>query len=225
MYYKVLIVEDDPMVSMINEQYVNRNKAFRVVEKCKDGKSALEYLENNDVDLIVLDVYMPLMDGFETLRQIRKNKKSVDIIMVTAANDRASLEEALHLGVVDYLVKPFTYDRFRIALDKYVSHLAVLKDLDTLNQKNIDFIIENSHKKSEELYPKGIQEKTMQIILDEMKKNPSRWTTGDEIAERIGLTGVTVRKYLNYLTEKGILLSEIDYETGGRPCMRYRLST
>lgn len=224
MYYKVLIVEDDPMVSMINEQYVNRNKAFRVVEKCKDGKSALEYLENNDVDLIVLDVYMPLMDGFETLRQIRKNKKSVDIIMVTAANDRASLEEALHLGVVDYLVKPFTYDRFRIALDKYVSHLAALKDLDMLNQKNIDFIIENSHKKSEELYPKGIQEKTMQIILDEMKKNPSRWTTGDEIAERIGLTGVTVRKYLNYLTEKGILLSEIDYETGGRPCMRYRFS-
>lgn len=224
MDYKVLIVEDDPMVSMINEQYVNRNKAFRVVKKCKDGKSALEYLENNDVDLIVLDVYMPLMDGFETLRQIRKNKKSVDIIMVTAANDRASLEEALHLGVVDYLVKPFTYDRFRIALDKYVSQVAALKDLDTLNQKNIDFIIENAHKKSEELYPKGIQEKTLQTILDEMKKNPSKWMTGDEIAERIGLTGVTVRRYLNHLTEKGILLSEIDYETGGRPCMRYKLS-
>ena len=224
MYYNVLIVEDDPMVSMINEQYVNRNKAFRVVQKCKDGKSALEYLENNDVDLIVLDVYMPLMDGFETLRQIRKNKKSVDVIMVTAANDRASLEEALHLGVVDYLVKPFTYDRFRIALDKYVSQIAALKDLDTLNQKNIDFIIENAHKKSEELYPKGIQEKTLQTILDEMKKNPSKWMTGDEIAERVGLTGVTVRRYLNYLTEKGILLSEIDYETGGRPCMRYRIS-
>ena len=154
MDYKVLIVEDDPMVSLINEQYVNRNKAFRVVKKCKDGKSALEYLENNDVDLIVLDVYMPLMDGFETLRQIRKNKKSVDIIMVTAANDRASLEEALHLGVVDYLVKPFTYDRFRIALDKYVSQVAALKDLDTLNQKNIDFIIENAHKKARNSIPK-----------------------------------------------------------------------
>ena len=224
MYYKVLIVEDDPMVSMINEQYVNRNKAFRVVQKCKDGKSALEYLEHNDVDLIILDVYMPLMDGFETLRQIRKNKKSVDVIMVTAANDRASLEEALHLGVVDYLVKPFTYDRFRIALDKYVSQIAALKDIDTLNQKNIDFIIENARKKSEELYPKGIQEKTLQTILDEMKKSPSKWMTGDEIAERIGLTGVTVRRYLNHLAEKGVLLSEIDYETGGRPCMRYRIS-
>ena len=174
MQYKVLIVEDDPMVSMINEQYVNRNKAFAVVGKCKDGKSALDFLEKNDVDLIVLDVFMPLMDGFETLRQIRKNKKSVDIIMVTAANDRASLEEALHLGVVDYLVKPFTYDRFRIALDKYVSHLEAFKNMDTLNQKNIDYIFGNSQKKSDELYPKGIQEKTMQTILDEMKKRQSK---------------------------------------------------
>ena len=151
MYYKVLIVEDDPMVAMINEQYVNRHKTFRVIAKLKDGQSALEYLEQHDVDLIVLDVYMPLMDGFETLRQIRKNQKSVDVIMVTAANDRTSLEEALHLGVVDYLVKPFTYDRFRIALDKYVAQIAALKTLDTLNQKNIDFIIENAYKKGEEL--------------------------------------------------------------------------
>ena len=224
MQYKVLIVEDDPMVSMINEQYVNRNKAFCVVGKCKDGKSALEFLEKNDVALIVLDVFMPLMDGFETLRQIRKNKKSLDIIMVTAANDRASLEEALHLGVVDYLVKPFTYDRFRIALDKYISHLEAFKNMDTLNQKNIDYIFGNSEKKSDELYPKGIQEKTLQTILDEMKKSPSKWLTGDEVAERIGLTGVTVRRYLNHLAEKGVLLSEIDYETGGRPCMRYKLT-
>ena len=224
MQYKVLIVEDDPMVSMINEQYVNRNKAFAVVGKCKDGKSALDFLEKNDVDLIVLDVFMPLMDGFETLRQIRKNKKSVDIIMVTAANDCASLEEALHLGVVDYLVKPFTYDRFRIALDKYVSHLEAFKNMDTLNQQNIDYIFGNSQKKSDELYPKGIQEKTMQTILDEMKKSPSKWLTGDEVAERIGLTGVTVRRYLNHLAEKGVLFSEIDYETGGRPCMRYKLT-
>ena len=48
--------------------------------------------------------------------------------------------------------------------------------------------------------------------------------TGDELSAQIGLTGVTVRRYLNYLTQKGILISEIDYETSGRPCMRYRLS-
>ena len=67
--------------------------------------------------------------------------------MVTAANDRASLEEALHLSVVDYLVKPFTYDRFRIALDKYISHLEAFKNMNTLNQKNIDYIFPQQYMK------------------------------------------------------------------------------
>ena len=64
----------------------------------------------------------------------------------------------------------------------------------------------------------------MRIVLEEMRRDPSKWMTGEELAECIGLTGVTVRRYLNYLAEKGILLSEIDYETGGRPCMRYKLA-
>lgn len=222
--YKVLIVEDDPMVAMINEQYINRHKQFCVVGKCKDGKSALEFLENNAVDLIVLDVFMPHIDGFETLRQIRKKQISVDAIMVTAANDRESLEEALHLGIVDYLVKPFTFDRFRMALDKFIAQTDALKDLGTLNQKNIDFIIDNSRKKSEDLYPKGIQEKTLRLIMEHLKENKDSWLTGDDIAEKVGLTGVTVRRYMNYLAETGMVLSEMNYETGGRPCMLYKIA-
>ena len=98
--YNVLIVEDDPMVAMINEQYVNRHKDFKVVGKCKDGELALSYIQENPVDLIILDVFMPRMNGFETLRELRKEHKSVDVIMVTAANDRESLEEALHLELL-----------------------------------------------------------------------------------------------------------------------------
>ena len=125
--YKVLIVEDDPMVAMINEQYIKRNKNFTVVGKCKDGRSAISFLEANEVDLMILDVYMPLMNGFEALRAIRNKNISVDVIMVTAANDRDSLEEALHLGIVDYLVKPFTVDRFGVALDKFIAQHNALR--------------------------------------------------------------------------------------------------
>lgn len=221
--YKVLIVEDDPMVAMINEKYVKKNKNFEIVGICKDGTSALEFLEENEVDLLVLDVYMPHMDGFETLRKIRNKQIMVDAIMVTAANDRESLEEALHLGIVDYLVKPFTFDRFQAALDKYIVQNNALKDVDTLNQTSIDHIIDNSRKKSEELFPKGIQEKTLQMILEHMKENKNLWLTGDEIAEKIGLTSVTVRRYMNYLVESGRVSGEMNYETGGRPCMKYRI--
>lgn len=221
--YRVLIVEDDPMVTMINEQYIKQNKHFQIAGTCKDGKSALDYLSCNPVDLIILDVYMPHMDGFETLRQIRKKQFSVNAIMVTAANDREALEEALHLGIVDYLVKPFTYERFQIALEKYIAQQSVLKDFQTLNQQNIDFIIENAHKKSEDIKPKGIQNKTLQTLLQCLKEHQHLWLTGDEIAEKVGLTSVTVRRYMNYLVESGSILSEINYETGGRPCMKYRI--
>ena len=221
--YKVLIVEDDPMVAMINEQYIKRNKNFELVGKCSNGSSALDFLDNNDVDLLILDVYMPKMDGFETLRRVRNKKITVDAIMVTAANDRASLEEALHLGIVDYLVKPFTFDRFQMALEKYISQNNALRDFETLNQKNIDHIIDNTRKKSDDLYPKGIQEKTVDLIMEYLKANEGRWFTGDDIAEKVGLTGVTVRRYMNYLAESGRVTGEMNYETGGRPCMKYRI--
>ena len=221
--YKVLIVEDDPMVAMINEQYIKRNKNFTLVGKCNDGMSALNFLEKNDIDLIILDVYMPKMNGFETLREIRNRQITVDVIMVTAANDIDSLEEALHLGVVDYLVKPFTFDRFQMALEKYIAKINALRDIEKLNQSNIDSIIVNSRKNTQDLLPKGIQEKTMQCIMDYLRENSGVWFTGDQIAGEIGLTGVTVRRYMNYLSESGRVIGEMNYETGGRPCMLYKV--
>ena len=221
--YKVLIVEDDPMVAMINEQYIKRNKNFEIVGKCSDGLSALDFLENNTVDLLILDVFMPKMDGFETLRQIRNKQITVEAIMVTAANDRDSLEEALHLGIVDYLVKPFTFDRFQMALEKYIAQNNALKDIETLNQKSIDHIFDNSRKKSDDLFPKGIQERTLIIIMEYLNSNKGKWFTGDDIAAKVGLTSVTVRRYMNYLAESGRVVSEINYETGGRPCMLYKV--
>ena len=222
--FNVLIVEDDPMVAMINEQYIKRNKNFKVIGKCKDGKSALDFLCQNQVDLIVLDVYMPHTNGFELLREIRSRQMTVEAIRVTAANGRESLEEALHLGIVDYLVKPFTFERFQMALEKFIAQNNALKDIGTLNQLSIDYIIDNSRKKSEESYPKGIQVKTLEIIMEELKKNDDKWLTGDEIAERILLTSVTVRRYMNYLSKSGKVIAQINYETGGRPCMKYKIT-
>lgn len=221
--YKVLIVEDDPMVAMINEQYIKRNKHFSVVGICRDGAAALRFLEQEPVDLVIMDVYMPQMDGFETLREMRSRKLAADAIMVTAANDLAALEEALHLGVVDYLIKPFTFGRFQTALDKYISQRGALHALDLLNQTSIDHIIDTAHRKSEELLPKGIQEKTLQLILEHMEGHAGIWFTGDQIAAQVGLTGVTVRRYMSYLAQSGRVTGEMNYETGGRPCMRYRI--
>ena len=222
--YRVLIVEDDPMVALINEQYIGKNKNFRVIGKCRDGREALDFLAENEVDLLILDVYMPRMDGFDTLRQIRSRKLSAEVIMVTAANDRESLEEALHLGAIDYLVKPFTDSRFQMALEKFISQHTAIQTFETLNQKNIDRIVDTVYRKSENPFPKGIQEKTLEMLLTYLKQGESRWMTGDEIAGEIGLTGVTVRRYMNYLAEMGEVIGKMNYDTGGRPCMVYRIA-
>ena len=71
--YKVLIVEDDPMVAMINEQYICRNKNFCVQKTCRNGQEALDYLEaakdEDKTDLVIMDVFMPYLNGVETLKK------------------------------------------------------------------------------------------------------------------------------------------------------------
>ncbi|MEE1315346.1 MAG: response regulator [Faecalimonas sp.] len=220
--YKVLIVEDDPMVAMINEQYVKKNRDYTVVGRVRDGKSAIEFLEKESVDLIILDVFMPIMDGLETIKRIREKGISVEAIMVTAANDRVSVEEALHFGAIDYLVKPFTFERFQLALQKFAVQKQAFGSMDNLNQGYIDSIIENKIKNDTEL-PKGIQERTLEILIDYLGDNKGAFLPGETIAEKTGLTTVTVRKYMSYLEEQGIVKNQMNYETGGRPCVLYSL--
>lgn len=220
--YKVMIVEDDPMVAMINEQFVNRSGDFSVAYRCSNGEKALAVLESSPVDLVIMDVYMPVQDGIETLKKIREKDIPVSVIMVTAANDNRTVEEAIRLGAVDYLVKPFTFDRFKQALEKFRSNKQVLDTGRVLDQKNIDILLGNAATARQEQEPKGIQDKTRERLMDCLAVS-GEWLTGEEISERTELSVVTVRKYMNYLVETGEVQGRMNYETGGRPSMLYRV--
>lgn len=225
MSYKVLIVEDDPMVAMINEQYVKNNKKFSVCHTCKNGEEALSFLEENEVDLIVLDVFMPILDGVETLKIIRERKISSEVIMVTAANDTKTLEQTMHLGVLDYLIKPFTMERFLIALEKFLSQTKTLSQNSVLDQNSIDRLLSCGRESDEAQktieYPKGINRKTLSTIIDFFEEN-SGWQSVDMIADKLKISIVTIRHYMNYLVEKRIVREDVNYGTGGRPCMLYK---
>ena len=226
--YKVLIVEDDPMVAMINEQYVCKNKDFCVAKTCRNGQEALDFLqtsEGSQVDLVIMDVFMPYLNGVETLKKIRENKLNCEVIMVTAANDPATLEETMHLGVIDFLIKPFAYERFQVALEKFITNEEAFRGANpTIDQSYVDSLISASpaasHNSEKEL-PKGIQKKTLDLITDYMNEK-SGWISGDQISEEIGLSSVTVRHYMSYLMEIKKIKGEINYETGGRPSMLYK---
>ncbi len=219
--YKILIVEDDPMVAMIDEQYILKNHDFQVVSSCRNGSDAIDYLKANQVDLVLLDVFMPIMDGIETLKKIRELKINTEVIMVTAANDTKTLEETIHLGVLDYLIKPFAYARFQVALEKFDSKMKALKKSQTMDQNFIDSLISNSIQKEQIELPKGIQEKTLTLIKNYLTENPL-WQTGDMIAEKIGISIVTIRHYMDFLEKVDFAEKDINYETGGRPCLLYK---
>lgn len=221
--YKVLVVEDDPMVRMINEQYVRMNKDFCIASSVKNGQEALDYIKENKVDLVILDVFMPFMNGVEFLKKLREQKLKTEVIMVTAANDTATLEETMHLGVIDYLVKPFALERFQVALEKFTAKMNVINGSDLLDQNLIDSIISNSPQKKSKEYPKGIQEKTLERIKT-CFENKNDWHSVELIAEKLGISIVTVRHYVNYLVKEAFLQESINYETGGRPSSLYKMT-
>ena len=101
MTYRVIIIEDDPMVAAINRQYTEVTPSFRVEKLFKSGKEALEYLKRQTADLIILDYYTPLMNGAEFIDALHRMGKTPSIIMVTSANDTDIIRSLIGRGVID----------------------------------------------------------------------------------------------------------------------------
>lgn len=224
---RTVIVEDDLMVAEINNQFVSKSPGIQVTATFHNGSDALKFLMEAPVDLVLLDLYMPGYSGLELLRELRRQKNDVDVIMITAANDADHIKEALHLGIVDYLIKPFKYERFSEAVNKYVLKHKVMNSGLSFTQEDIDKLLKNQSvsEKSKELeLQKGLQKKTLDLILACLKEHKGAYLSSEAIASYANLSQVTARRYLNYLVDSDAIKSRIDYSTGGRPCMEYMLN-
>ena len=105
---KILIVDDEPNIVMSLE-YAFKKKDFEVFI-ARDGTEALEIAKTELPHVILLDIMMPKMDGYETLKQIRKNKelKRTKVIFLSAKNKLADVEKGMELGADSYVTKPFS---------------------------------------------------------------------------------------------------------------------
>lgn len=105
---KILIVDDEPNIVMSLEYTFKKNN-FEVFI-ARDGQEALEILKNQLPDVIILDVMMPMVDGYATLEQIKKDErlKHCKIIFLTAKNKEKDIEKGLSLGANLYVLKPFS---------------------------------------------------------------------------------------------------------------------
>lgn len=220
---KAIIVEDDLMVIDINKHYLSKTPEIFVAGTFLNGLDALNYLKNNSVDLIILDLYMPDLSGLELLEKIRQNKYDTDVIMVTAANDAVTIDKALKLGIVDYLIKPFKYERFQSAVNKFLTKHKMISQKTSFSQSALDELINaQSIVQNDDQLSKGLQRETLNLIRNYMISYKSDFLTTEEISSAINLSKVTIRRYLNYLIDSKEVCSNVDYKTGGRPSMKYR---
>ena len=101
----ILIVDDEALIRNVIKEYL-LNEGYKVLE-AKDGFDALRVISDNKVDLIVLDIMMPKMDGFTCLSEIRKTK-NIPVIMLSARKEETDKLNSFDLGVDDYVTKPFS---------------------------------------------------------------------------------------------------------------------
>ena len=158
--YSVVIVEDDPMIAELNRRYVEKDGRFAPVQCFAAPRPALDRLRRCPADLVILDFYMPQMTGLEFLRAVRAAGIGSDVIMITAANDAATVEALTRLGIVDYLVKPFAYERFCRALDGFCRRRAAMQG-GSLDQSALDSLL---HDAPPAPLPKGLQAQTLEKI-------------------------------------------------------------
>ena len=218
----VLIVDDDPMVAELNKRYVESVPGFKVATVLYNGEDALNYLKSRRVELLILDVYMPKLDGISLLEELRKNLVKSDVILVTAAKEANEIDKALKLGVVDYLIKPFDGDRIKKSLNNYLNRYNLINGKDTFKQEDIDKITNIVKGVGEGEIEKGIHRDTLRRIREFMKKNNELVFTSEEVAERMGLSKVTVRRYLEFLVAHEEIITEIEYGSIGRPSYLYK---
>jgi two-component system, chemotaxis family, chemotaxis protein CheY len=117
----VLIVDDSPTVRKFVSVSLSM-QGFSVVAAC-DGMDALEKLPQKKFDLVITDLNMPNMDGFDLIRHLRENPeyKDMPVVILTSLSDEANKEEGARLGVGSYLVKPFSLEKVQYEVSKYMS--------------------------------------------------------------------------------------------------------
>jgi two-component system, CitB family, response regulator MalR len=219
----VLIVEDDPMVAKFNQTYLEGIKGFCLIGISNSVEHAMRKLKEYQVDLILLDVYMPgNQTGMDLLKQIREEQRKTDVILITAASEVDNIQSALRMGAVDYLIKPFEFDRFKKALISYRESNRMLQKQTTIDQNELDLLLLKDVQESQAKtpLPKGLTSSTLSVIYEETLKFWDESFSTDDIAEVTTISRVSIRKYLTFLKNIGVIDESLVYGIG-RPVYQY----
>ncbi|MFD7628432.1 response regulator [Streptomyces sp. NPDC059851] len=213
----VLVVDDDMRVALVNAAYVAKVPGFRVTARVHSAAEALDFLASHPVDLILLDHYLPDGSGLDLVRRLRQLGHRTDVIMVTAARDLATVQAAMRLGALQYLVKPFTFAGLRTRLEAYGSLRRTLDTGGEAEQAEVDRLFGAlAAAGSPNELPKGHSPTTAELVRRVLRSAGGPLST-QQIADRAGISRQTAQRYLKLLDRTGRVTLALRYGETGRP--------
>lgn len=222
---RVLIAEDDPMVCSLHVQAIRHLSGFVVAGTASDGFELLEFFKRNTADLIVMDIFMPRLSGLEALKRLRSRGNATDVILVSAGKKADLVSRARTLGAFDYMIKPYSLQRFRASLENYLEHRMRLRGVrEETTQEEVDAFFGIGHRppgqpEEDGVLPKGFQKETLALVVGILRESGS--PTALELGDKLSISRSTARRYLEYLAGKELAEISFEYRTSGRPLKRY----
>lgn len=224
---EVLIIEDDKRIADIHRRFIEKIDGFSVVGAAHSGEEAKDWVQALLPDLVLLDVYLPDTLGTELMAFIHENSPETDIIFITAAAEVDIVKKAYRRGVVDYILKPLTFDRFEESLLSYKTKREALAGEGLLQEDSIHFLWNKSKDATAHPQvdpPKGIDPLTKEKVVRHIK-HLEGGITAETLGLQIGVSRSTARRYLEYLVSEKRAFTELLYGSVGRPERRYFLKS
>lgn len=222
----VLVVEDEPLTAQAHAEFVGRVPGFRVAGTADNAQAAMAFLRRHPVDMVLLDFNLPDAHGLEICRALRMARADIDVIAVTANRDLPSVRAAVSLGVVQYILKPFTSRALTDKLVQYREFRHQLRDGASISgQLDIDRALATLRRSGGETLPSGLTEATLQDVsrvLQDQRASADSGLSALEVATRSNLSRVTARRYLEHLVDTGPVRRHQRHGRSGRPEIEYR---
>ncbi|WP_110944081.1 response regulator [Streptomyces niger] len=215
---RVLVVEDDPVAADAHALYVGRVAGFTVSGTVHTAAAARRHLDQHPVDLLLLDLFLPDGHGLQLVRTLRAAGHTADIFAVTSARDLTVVREGVSLGIVQYVLKPFTFSTLRDRLTRYAVFRSAAGE--ATGQDEVDRAIGALRAPQPATLPKGLTRATLQAVTDALRAAPEGLSAG-AAAETVGISRITARRYLEHLVTAGRAVRSPQYGQVGRPELRY----
>lgn len=223
---RVLVVDDEPIAADAHSVYLRRLEGFTVAAVAHSGQAALRCLQEASaagapIDLILLDMNLPDLHGLDVSRRIRAAGFAVDIIAITAVRELAIVRGAISAGIVQYLIKPFTYATFADKLANYRQFRLQLQTQESsASQSGVDQAFASLRTPATVALPKGLSKGTLDAVVELLRSHHGP-VSATEVMEKLGMSRVTARRYLEYLADQGLVHRGARYGTPGRPENEY----